>query len=70
MNNWSPDTNLRPPSHAECQVCAGNTRECPNCLGTNREPLPLPEVIRGLRRGNLVLEKSKVWNIWSRVPVE
>jgi hypothetical protein len=35
---------------------------CEICAGTGRNPLPISEVIWGLRRGNLVPSKSNVWN--------
>lgn len=39
---------------------------CVNCSETGLNPLPLPEVISGLRRGNIVRKQAKVWNQWPK----
>ncbi len=59
--------NYEMPGYAECVQCLGEGRvhnpramlvaqpaylNCPDCAGTGRQPIPITEVIRGLRRGD------------------
>ncbi len=75
LGNFS--SNYGPPPHAACYCCtsehhtigspmkSARTLKCSSCAGTGLNPLPIPEVISGLRRGTLVDHKAQIWNRWT-----
>ncbi len=52
---WKPDWELSKDGGEDVE-------RCPICAGTGRNPLPIPEVIGGLRRGVLDHAQAKIWN--------
>jgi len=64
--------NRSPPIRALCAQCDGIAgtwtttepyvlRSCIGCAGTGRDPIPVTEVIDGLRYGNLNALKNSLW---------
>lgn len=59
QSSLSSPVNYWPPEYARCSSCDGRgwwmgmgkkVHPCNYCCSTGRAPIPLPEVIRGLRR--------------------
>lgn len=66
-------TNATPPVRAECQTCKGKGQNeryeiwrcypvCADCAGTGLCPIPISEVISGLRLGDSDDDKRREWD--------
>ncbi len=62
MNTQSTTTNRNAPYTARCPYCVVQApsdpvrEKCGFCVSTKRCPIPDPEVLGGMRRGNLLQE--------------